>query len=328
MVPACAAHAATHSTVPCRRYPSSLLRTAKFNDSGKSLPSSELKTSDDPILTALAQLGTCQTGTDRALISLFDADHQYIVAEATPSISLRPSLPSDDCCQPLWLCGTAIPRSHGVRIPFLATASAHEVAENENENENHDPTHLPLTLSQDLIANTRLSSKLNCQPGSAAGFYAGKPFHSSKSRVALIRYSTGRLCRPTGMMHPSPSKSIQSPSLAIPLDRSAEMTLLVVVIPPHMLEMDRHTFCISIVNTRLDALLFSIARLKSEAQVAKSPCRPDQRPRTALRRILHTKLTFQNEMHAPRSPRRLRNQHSPRRHRRRSNRNPKSAFPE
>ena len=66
------------------------------------------------MLTALAQAGAFQTGTDRSLVSLFDADYQYVVAESTPTSRLQPSVRSQDCHTPLWLCGTAIPRSHGV----------------------------------------------------------------------------------------------------------------------------------------------------------------------------------------------------------------------
>lgn len=177
MVPTYTAHAVIRLSVPCRRYYSSLLRVAKFNDTGRSLPSSELFTSDDSILTALAQLGTCQTGTERALISLFDADRQYIIAEATPSISLRPSLPSTDCCKPLGSCGTAIPRSHGAcEIPLFGTPSAHEITENEG----HDSTQLPLTLSQDLTTDARFSSKRNCQPGGATRFYAAVPIRTRR----------------------------------------------------------------------------------------------------------------------------------------------------
>jgi hypothetical protein len=97
----------------CRYYPT-LTTGGTSNYSGQPASSSELSSCDDAILTALAQAGVFQTGTDRSLISLFDADYQYIVAEATPSSRLLPSVRSGDCRQPLWLCGTSIHRSHGV----------------------------------------------------------------------------------------------------------------------------------------------------------------------------------------------------------------------
>ncbi|KAF7549519.1 hypothetical protein G7Z17_g6319 [Cylindrodendrum hubeiense] len=156
------------------RYYSTLLRDSKFNDTGRPLPSAELSTSADSILTALAQLGACHTGTDRAFISLFDTDHQYIIAEATPSIALCPSLPSGECSDRLWSCGTAIPRGHGTcELPLLSNHPAANAAESESN-------HLPLTLSQDLTTDARFSSKHNCQPGSGARFYAAVPIRTQR----------------------------------------------------------------------------------------------------------------------------------------------------
>ncbi|KFY95260.1 hypothetical protein V498_03446, partial [Pseudogymnoascus sp. VKM F-4517 (FW-2822)] len=96
------------------KYYPTLTTGATSNHSGQPASSSELSSCDDAVLTALAQAGLFQTGTDRSLISLFDADQQYVVAEATPSSPLLPSVRSRDCRQPLWLLGTSIPRSHGV----------------------------------------------------------------------------------------------------------------------------------------------------------------------------------------------------------------------
>ncbi|KAK7429494.1 hypothetical protein QQZ08_004087 [Neonectria magnoliae] len=156
------------------KYDSSLLHTARFNNSGGPLPAAELFSSADTVLTALAQLGACQTGADRALICLFDADCQYIVAEATPSQPLRPSLSSLDCPVPLWLCGTAIPRSHGAcELALLAGIEA--VAQ-----KGHAPADLPLTISQDLTADARFASRPQCQPGSAARFYAAVPIRTRR----------------------------------------------------------------------------------------------------------------------------------------------------
>ncbi|KFY41563.1 hypothetical protein V494_02926 [Pseudogymnoascus sp. VKM F-4513 (FW-928)] len=74
------------------KYYSTLTTGATSNHSGQPASSSELSSCDDAVLTALAQAGAFQTGTDRSLISLFDADYQYIVAEATPSSRLLPSV--------------------------------------------------------------------------------------------------------------------------------------------------------------------------------------------------------------------------------------------
>ncbi|KAJ5099052.1 hypothetical protein N7532_006053 [Penicillium argentinense] len=50
---------------------------------------SQADLSSDITLTALAQLGVFRLGCNRSFVSLIDGDNQYIVAEATASISLR-----------------------------------------------------------------------------------------------------------------------------------------------------------------------------------------------------------------------------------------------
>ncbi|KAH6610186.1 histidine kinase [Trichoderma cornu-damae] len=155
-------------------YSSSLLSAVRLNETGKPPPSSDLSAADDVILTGLAQLGALQTGTDRSLISLFDAHRQCIVAEATPTQRLHPSLRSDDCDQPLWLCGTAIPRSHGVCEFTLLDDGAFDAAGGEPPNE------LPLTISYDLVADPRFSSKPYCESGSLARFYAAVPIRTRR----------------------------------------------------------------------------------------------------------------------------------------------------
>ncbi|KAI5455857.1 hypothetical protein BGZ63DRAFT_418139 [Mariannaea sp. PMI_226] len=149
--------------------------TLKFNESGQPVLSSELSTSDDTVLTALAQLGACQTGTERSIISLFDSNRQYIIAEATPAQPLCSALPSDQCPEQLWLCGTAIPRNHGVcEHTLLGEIPQHEAAEPERRN----LADLPLVLSQDLTSDPRFSSKPYCQLGSPARFYAAVPIRT------------------------------------------------------------------------------------------------------------------------------------------------------
>lgn len=129
------------------------------------------------ILTGLAQLGVLQTGTDRSLISLFDAHRQYIVAEATPTQRLYPSLKSDDCDQPLWLCGTAIPRSHGVCELSLLADRALDAGHGTPPPTTNE---LPLTIAYDLAVDTRFSSRPFCQCGGLARFYAAVPIRTRR----------------------------------------------------------------------------------------------------------------------------------------------------
>ncbi|KAL7795210.1 hypothetical protein V8C37DRAFT_47448 [Trichoderma ceciliae] len=155
-------------------YSSTLLSAIQLNETGKPTPSSQLSAASDVILTGLAQLGALQTGTDRSLISLFDAHRQCIVAEATPTQRLSPSLKSDDCDSPLWLCGTAIPRSHGVCELTLLGDRALDAVDGGTPNE------LPLTVAYDLVIDSRFSSKPFCQPGTLARFYAAVPIRTRR----------------------------------------------------------------------------------------------------------------------------------------------------
>jgi signal transduction histidine kinase/GAF domain-containing protein len=138
------------------------------------VPSPKLVTSHDPVLTALAQLGACQLGTARSLISLFDQSYQYVIAEATPTISLVPGLKHEDRNEDLWLCGTAIPRRYGVCEHTLAGLDPTDFEGGD------DPTKLPLALVSDLTADPRFSSKPYCLPGTPARFYAAVPIRTHR----------------------------------------------------------------------------------------------------------------------------------------------------
>ncbi|KFY66240.1 hypothetical protein V496_02137 [Pseudogymnoascus sp. VKM F-4515 (FW-2607)] len=158
------------------KYYSTLTTGASSNHSGQPASSSELSSCDDAVLTALAQAGAFQTGTDRSLVSLFDADYQYIVAEATPSSRLLPSVRSGDCRQPLWLCGTSIPRSHGVCELSLLGENTIQTDDAGTE----ASTELPLTLADDLVIDPRFCSKPYCQPGTLCRFYAAVPIRTRR----------------------------------------------------------------------------------------------------------------------------------------------------
>ena len=133
--------------------------------------SSELTTANDSVLNALALLGAYQTGTERAFISLFDSNHQYIIAEAAPSIPITPRLPSDNCPLPLSLCGTAIPRSQGTCDHVLYLPESQD---------SHDDVELPLSFVPNLATDPRFSSRPYCQFGDSGQFYAGVPIRTRK----------------------------------------------------------------------------------------------------------------------------------------------------
>lgn len=59
----------------------------KENEKGGPDPLKRL--THDPTLTAFAQLGAYRLNTERSFISLMDSNNQYIIAEATRSVSLH-----------------------------------------------------------------------------------------------------------------------------------------------------------------------------------------------------------------------------------------------
>jgi hypothetical protein len=59
----------------------------------------------DTALVAFAQLAAIRLGATRAIISLIDAHHQHVLAEATPATSLRSDVRAD-----LWLGNASFPR--------------------------------------------------------------------------------------------------------------------------------------------------------------------------------------------------------------------------
>lgn len=124
-------------------------------------------------------MGLLHTHTERAFISLFDTDYQYLLAEATASTPLTPSLPSDECSSPLLLCGHAIPRHHGVCEHVLRIDTDKNVAATA------DITDLDVFIVPDLSADSRFSSKSYCQPPQdpqivAANFYAAVPIRTNR----------------------------------------------------------------------------------------------------------------------------------------------------
>ncbi|KAF1974481.1 hypothetical protein BU23DRAFT_94181 [Bimuria novae-zelandiae CBS 107.79] len=70
------------------------------------------RASTDSTLTALAQLTATRMGVGRACISLIDGEYQHYIAEATPTIALRPDPGTAD--EALWVGTASIPRSWGV----------------------------------------------------------------------------------------------------------------------------------------------------------------------------------------------------------------------
>ncbi|KAF2739571.1 hypothetical protein EJ04DRAFT_484532 [Polyplosphaeria fusca] len=70
--------------------------------------------SSDAALNAFCQLAAVRLNARRALISLIDDRRQHVLAEATPSMSLRRSISPSQPADGIWLGNVSIPRTWGV----------------------------------------------------------------------------------------------------------------------------------------------------------------------------------------------------------------------
>lgn len=151
-----------------KRYDSALIATTVPNNPQQPIPAEQLVSSSDAALTAFAQLAVLRLGASRALISLFDSTNQYVVAEATPDISLRPR--DSAASYPLWLSGTSIPRSFGVCDHVLNV----EPGAGHNKDDG-----LPVYVVNDLAQDERFAERpfVKCG-GPHCRFFAGVPIRS------------------------------------------------------------------------------------------------------------------------------------------------------
>ncbi|KAF6807250.1 sensor histidine kinase response [Colletotrichum sojae] len=156
------------------RYDTSLIPAAVPNDTSNLVPSSELRSSADSALTAFAQLAALRLGASRALVSLFDSKHQYIVAEATPTLPLVPhaSITDPEDENRLWLCGTALPRSSGLCERVLLT----------DPESFHAPSGdvLPVSIISDLANDPTAADRPLLNTWLRPRFYAGVPIRTRR----------------------------------------------------------------------------------------------------------------------------------------------------
>lgn len=150
------------------RYDSALIATTVPNNPQQPIAASQLVSSADTTLTAFAQLAVLRLGASRALISLFDSNNQYVVAEATPDISLRPR--DSAAKHRLWLSGTSIPRSFGVCDHVLNVEPGAEHNKDDG---------LPVYVVNDLAQDNRFADRSFVKSGwPRCRFFAGVPIRS------------------------------------------------------------------------------------------------------------------------------------------------------
>lgn len=95
-----------------------LLISSRYYDPGKTLNHNheplQPRSSHDVTLTALAQLGALRLNVKRCMISLFDRSTQYVIAEATQTLSLQNDS-VHEAGDGLWMGVGEIPKDDGCR---------------------------------------------------------------------------------------------------------------------------------------------------------------------------------------------------------------------
>ncbi|KAF4437276.1 histidine kinase, partial [Fusarium albosuccineum] len=164
------------------RYDPALVSNAIPNCPSSLIPSSQLRASSDATLTTFCQVAALRLGCARALISLFDRDCQYVVAEATPCLSLAPNAAVEPGHEGLWLCGTAFARSFGVCESVLVCPTTSSAGVQSM------PEGAPVTVIDDLAAHDSFRERPFCHAWPGNRFYAGIPLQTPRG------ISIGVLC--------------------------------------------------------------------------------------------------------------------------------------
>ena len=129
-----------------------------------------LRPSNDKALIAFAQLGCLRMGTKRGLVSLISSTREYIVAEATKSVSLETGFPEDDREDDLWFGNASIARDQGIAHAALDPP-------NYSASDTHGRKHTAAAL---IVSDSRQHSifKNLAFAGKGVTFYAGVPLIS------------------------------------------------------------------------------------------------------------------------------------------------------
>ncbi|KAJ5648028.1 hypothetical protein N7490_004400 [Penicillium lividum] len=136
--------------------------------------------SSDPALTSYAQLSATRLGTERALISLFDRTHQHVLAEATPTLSLKGGHFQNNV-EILKLGRCIFPKERG--LCHLVELQASENAEKENA-----ATDNCTLVSLDATKDDRFKSGQLLAPLSDVRYFVAVPILSPR------KYRIGVLC--------------------------------------------------------------------------------------------------------------------------------------
>ncbi|KAL1608176.1 hypothetical protein SLS60_003115 [Paraconiothyrium brasiliense] len=124
------------------------------------------RASADSTLIALAQLTAKRLKVARACVSLIDETHQHFLAEATPTLPLRPK--PEDAAAALWIGNVSVPRSWGVCEEVLRLRTD------------------AVLVIDDLSKNERYAHRDFVQGGPRWRFYAGVPLVSPRGTVVGV----------------------------------------------------------------------------------------------------------------------------------------------
>ncbi|CAD0107542.1 unnamed protein product [Aureobasidium uvarum] len=161
------------------------------------------RTSPDRALTAFAQLATLRLNCKRAVISFFDRDYQYIVAEATKSLSMQ----TESIHEP----GDQI--DYGVTmVPRRGSICEHTINHpSDDSNKTKDET---VFVVPDLSRDKRFSDK-TYTTHHGWRFYAGVPIVSPNG------YKIGAYC----VIDPEPRQSLSSEEVAFMKDMATTVMI-------------------------------------------------------------------------------------------------------
>lgn len=123
-----------------------------------------------------AQLAAVRLNVSRCLVSFFDRNYQYVVAEATRSLPLSPDAQLDT--QELSLSGSAIPR--GTKCPNEHVLESSPTIHHEKVSDKAFTSLLPVLVVPDLAQDERFSDAFCRQNWPQNRFYAGVPIRSKK----------------------------------------------------------------------------------------------------------------------------------------------------
>jgi signal transduction histidine kinase len=128
------------------------------------------KSSRDGALAAFAQVATIRVTASRCLICLIDANRQYILAEATPKLSISDG-PREDGADRLWIGNAIIPRCRAICPVVLDLNDGNNPSRTEGEH------HKAAVVIDDLLEHEQYSKEwfVHDASGPKLRFYAGVP---------------------------------------------------------------------------------------------------------------------------------------------------------